>query len=194
LQRAEDRAARSQKIRRRRDGARYLHGRRLELRETEVEQLRAGLRKHDVAGLEIAVRDALAVRAVERLGDLDAVAQHLRERHRAAREPLRGGFSFEQLHDDVLDAILAADVVERADVRMVEARDRLRLALESLPEVGVARDVLGEDLDRDGAFESCVASPIDLAHAACADQGEDLVRPEAFPGGERHEGWIRSSL
>ena len=45
--------------RRRHDGVRRF-------REAEVEQLRAGLRQHDVAGLQIAMDDARAMRLVER--------------------------------------------------------------------------------------------------------------------------------
>ena len=45
--------------------------RRPQLRQPEVQQLRAGLRQHDVGGLEIAMDDALAVRLVERVGDLE---------------------------------------------------------------------------------------------------------------------------
>ena len=38
------------------------------LGEPEVEQLRAGLRQHDVAGLQVAMDDALPVRLVEGKG------------------------------------------------------------------------------------------------------------------------------
>ena len=54
------------------------------LRQPEVEQLGAGLGEHDVAGLEVAVDDAVPVRAVERVGDLHAVPQHLLDGQRAA--------------------------------------------------------------------------------------------------------------
>ena len=40
------------------------------LRQPEVEQLGAALRQHDVAGLQIPVDDACAVRLVERVGNL----------------------------------------------------------------------------------------------------------------------------
>ena len=43
-----------------------------QLRQPEVEQLRAGLRQHDVGRLEIAVDDAVPMRLVERVGDLAA--------------------------------------------------------------------------------------------------------------------------
>ena len=58
------------------------------------------------------------------------------------REPVRQRLAFEQLHDEVLGVALVADVVERADVRVRELRDRLRLALEALADLGRLREVL----------------------------------------------------
>ena len=55
-----------------------------------------------------------------------------RAAHAAGLERL----AFEQLHDEVLDAVLVSDVVEGADVRMGEAGDRLRLSLEPLARLG----------------------------------------------------------
>ena len=62
-------------------------GGRERLGEAEVEELDARLRQHDVAGLEVAVDDPLPVRLVERVGDLDPVAQDL---VRSAAVPCRG--------------------------------------------------------------------------------------------------------
>ena len=113
-------------------GEGLLHGRAVEdlelrrLRQTEVEELRAGARDHDVPRLEIAMDHASAMRAVERLGDLRAVLENIGQRQRAALEPVGERLALEQLHDQ----IVIADVVKRADVRMVELRDRLRFALE----------------------------------------------------------------
>ncbi len=44
--------------------------------------------------------------------------------------------------------------MEGANVRVVQAGDGLRLALEPLLEIGVRGDVLGEDLDGDGSVEA----------------------------------------
>ena len=82
--------------------------------------------------------DPAAMRAVERVGDLRSpYSQHVGQRQRAAREPVGERLALEQLHDQEVDAFVA-DVVERADVRMVELRDRLRLALEAQLELRVA--------------------------------------------------------
>ena len=72
-----------------------------------------------------------------------------------------------------------ADVVERADVRMVERRDRPRLALEALADCGFGGELRRQHLDRDVAIEPRVAGAIHLAHAAGAEQRDDLVGPEA---------------
>jgi hypothetical protein len=48
-----------------------------------------------------------------------------------------------------------------------------------------------EDLERDLAAETGVPRPVHLAHAAHAEEGDDLVRAEAATGGER-DGGLRS--
>ncbi len=94
-----------------------------ELGQAEVEDLDAAVVRHeDVLGLEIAVDDALLVRGAEAAGDLERVVDGLARRDRAAGELLAQGRSLEQLRDDVRRAVVRADVVDRHDVRMVEAR------------------------------------------------------------------------
>ena len=154
------------------------------LRQAEVEQLRARSGEHDVAGLQIAMHDAGAMRRVERLGDLNRDGQRLVDRQRAAFEPGRQRLAVDQLHDEKRHALVLADVVERADVRVRQARDRPRLALEPLAELGVGGQCCRQDLDRDGAIEPRVARPIDLAHPAGAEQRHDLVRSQPRSGWE----------
>jgi hypothetical protein len=43
-----------------------------------------------------------------------------------------------------------------------------------------------QNFQRDIAIEARIARAIDLAHAAGADGGQDLVRPEASTGTEGH--------
>ena len=67
---------------------------------------------------------------------------------------------------------------------MRELRDRARLAVEALAELRIGGERLGQNLDRDGPVEARVARAIDLAHAARAEGGQDLVGAEAGAGGE----------
>ena len=82
------------------------------------------------------MHDPLPVRLVERVGDLGCEPQGLLERQRTLSQPIRECLAFEKLHHQVLDAVLVSDVVERADVGVRELRDRLRLALEPLADLG----------------------------------------------------------
>ena len=70
---------------------------------------------------------------------------------------------------------------------MVERREHLRLALKACEPVGIAREELGKDLQRDVTIELRVARTIDLTHAARAECRDDLVGAEARTGGQRHE-------
>ena len=48
----------------------------------------------------------------------------------------------------------------------------------------IARELVGQDLDRDIAIEPGIAGTIHVAHAAGAERSNDFVRAEARAGGE----------
>ena len=127
------------------------------------------------AGLQIPVDDAVSVGRLKGVRDLDAEAEYLRERQRPAFDTCRQRLAFEQFEDEVLGVVLSADVVQAADVRVIERRDRLGLALEAGAELRVTRQLRREHLHGDRAVEARVAGLIHLAHASGPDQREDLV-------------------
>ena len=59
-----------------------------QLGEAEIQQLRARRREHDVARFEIAVDDALPVRAVQRIGHFHRNPQGLVRRQCASPQPI----------------------------------------------------------------------------------------------------------
>ena len=89
-------------------------------------------------------------------------------------------------HDQVVRAIHAADVVNTADVRMVQRGDRPRLALEARPRLGVAGEFTSEDLDGNSAIKASIAGFVDLARAAGAKRGDHLIGAESNAGVEGH--------
>ena len=101
---------------------------------------------------------------------------------RTAREPGRERLAVEILHDEELEAVLLADVVERADVGMVQPRDGSGLALEALSSLGLFGGFRRQDLDGHDASDACVVRTIDLAHPSTAEEGDDLVRSQAGAG------------
>src|SRR5438552_1384513 len=71
---------------------------------------------------------------------------------------------------------------------MIQRCERFRLTLKSRQTLGIVSKVLRKDLDRDLALQPRIAGAIDLAHAACTDGGDDLVRAEAHAVIEGHAG------
>ena len=69
-------------------------------------------------------------------------------------------------------------------LRMVQRREGLRFAREPREAIGIARERVGQDLERDVAIQLRVARAIHLPHAALADLRGDFVDAEARAGSE----------
>ena len=100
--------------------------------------------------------DADSVRGVESVANLRADVGNALRRHRPItdhvdRRPL------DEFHDEESHRLVGvgsrgfADVVQRADMRMVQRRHGPRFALEPLPGLGVVRHVRRQHLDGDRA-------------------------------------------
>ena len=85
--------------------------------------------------------------------------------------------ALEQLHREVRDAVVLAEVVGGDDVRMVELARGLGLEQEALLVLRAPVGVLVQDdgLQRDHAVEVRILGLVDDAHRAAAELAEDLV-------------------
>ena len=115
------------------------------------------------------------MRGVQAVGDLDGEREEALRRQRALRQDLVEGRALEQLHRDEVVAVLCSDVVDRADVRVVQDRGRARLALESLDGLRPVEHLLGDELQGDVTAEPDVLGLVDDAHAALAEHLENAV-------------------
>jgi hypothetical protein len=150
-------------------------------RDPEIEHLDPPVpAHHHVFGLDVAVHDAGRVRRGERARHVaeppDAPADRERRVADVRAQRLAGG----QLHRDIRHAVRLADVVDRDRVRVIERRDRTRLAqyarLTPIGPVVVRR----EDLERDLAVELAVMGLVDHAHAAFTEDVLDGVAAHGF--------------
>ena len=91
---------------------------------------------------------ALPMRVIEGVGHLNRMAHNLIDGQRPTDQTRRQGLAVERLHHKEREAILLADVVERTNVRMAQARKRARLAFESLAACWVLGNLSRQDLDR----------------------------------------------
>ena len=116
------------------------------------------------------------------------------------RQSLRQRLALQVLHHQEVDRMpcvgvprpcrggrrdLGADIMDGADVRVVQAGEGLGLALEPLSQVRIGRDMLRKHLDGNRAIEPRVTRLVDLAHPARADLGDDLIGSEAGAGSQR---------
>ncbi len=93
----------------------------------------------------------------------------------------RKRLAVDQLEREERDAAGFFDRVDRDDIRVIERRGGPRLAIEPLAPVRIARQLAGQDLERDPPLQPRVVGEVDLAHPAFANELNDPVVPEGGP-------------
>ena len=83
-----------------------------------------------------------ALRRFQRFAHLDADLQSFLERKRPFAQPIGERFPFQVLHYQEIDTVLMADVIQGADARMIQRRNRPRFPLESLLQFGTGREMI----------------------------------------------------
>src|SRR5579863_8342582 len=78
------------------------------------------------------------------------------------------GDAIEKFHGDKGLALLIANVVNRADIGMIQRRGGLRLALETSQGLRIASYFFGQKLQGDETAQPCVFRFVDDTHAATA--------------------------
>ena len=116
------------------------------------------------------MHDSVLVRRGESRCHLPRELERLLERKGAAPQAIGKGLPFEVLHDEVIDPVVGADVMERADMRVVELRDRFRFPLEAGLSRRISREIRGQHLERHAPVEPGVFRLVDLAHPSDAQR------------------------
>ena len=119
--------------------------------------------------------NALRVRGIEGVGDLNADLQCVINLNAAAADALLQVLAFEQLHHQERLALILFNLVDGADIRMVQQRGGAGLALKTLQRALVAVELLGQKLGGDVAAQVDVLRLVDDAHAARAQLLENAI-------------------
>ena len=155
--------------------------------QAEIEDLHlAALGEEHIRGFEVPVNQAARMCRIQRVGKRNRVIDKHGQVQWAARETSVQGLALKQFHDEELTVTFLPDVVDGADVRVIQRGNRSRFTLE--PSGGQTIDIRShrEHFDCHVAVQSCVSPSIDFPHAAGADRRDDFVRTEASAGDERH--------
>jgi hypothetical protein len=134
------------------------------------------------------VDNSAAMRLVQGERDLCAVLQDLVKRERPFLQPFGKRFPFNALHNEVVDSVLIADIVQHANVRVIENGDGFGFSFKALLVNGITRKLSRKNLDRNGAIQPGIAGAVDLAHPASTEGGTDFIGSEECPRSEGHVG------
>jgi len=137
------------------------------------------------------VHDSALVRRGESGCHLPRELEHLLERKGAALQSVGESLAFDVLHDEVVDPFVGADVMKRADMRVVELGDGFRLALETRLSRRVSRELRRQHLDGDAPVEPRVLRLVDLSHSSSAQRREDLIGSDLQAWFDTHANGMR---
>src|SRR5882762_7649115 len=90
--------------------------------------------------------------------------------------------TLDQLHHDERLWTGLANLMDRADVGMVQRRGGARLLQQLLPCIGIGKRAGVQDFYCDSAIEAWIVRAIHLSHPTCADSSVDAV-------GAQHRAW-----
>ena len=93
--------------------------------------------------------------------------------------------ALDEFHHQRPDAVGFFEPVDLRDIGMIQRSKHLCFAGESRQAVGVVRERVGEDLDRDVAIQLRIAGSVNLSHPPFADRRGDLVDAETGARSER---------
>ena len=154
---------------------------RRQLCQAEIQDLHlAVLRDQYVFRLQVAMHHAFGVRRVQRVGDLDAEFDDLLDFQRLSMDSLPQVRPFQPLHHDERLVLEFDDVVDRADVRVIQRRGGARLSIQAFQGKRVAGKFRGQEFKRHNAPQPRVFSLIDNTHPALAQFREHAVLSNGF--------------
>ena len=145
------------------------------LRETKIQNLGTALREENIGGLDVAMHDAFRMSSVESAGHLHRDVEQFVHRHRLAIDAMPQRLAFEQLHDDERTGVLLVNLMNGADVGIVQRGCGAGFALKSLESLGVLGQFVGKEFQSDIAAEAQILGLIDNTHPAATELLNDPV-------------------
>lgn len=129
----------------------------------------------NVGGLNVAVDDSFGVRGIQSVRNLNPQLQNLLKRQRLAGNAMLQGDTVQILHGDKRLPVLFANLVDGANVGVIQCGCGLSFAFETSESLRVVGNFLWQEFQRHEAMKPGVFCFVDDAHAAAAEFSDDAV-------------------
>ena len=133
------------------------------------------LGNEDVRRLDVPMHDLFRMCGIERVGHFDGQREQGLGVHGLARDAMLQRHPVQKLHGDKRLAVLLANVVNGADVGMIQGGCRLGFALETGQGLRVAGNFRGQKFEGNETVQAGVFGLVNHAHAATAQLLENAV-------------------
>ena len=112
--------------------------------EPEIQHLaNAACRQEDVSRFQVAVDNSPPVGSIQRVGDFESAAHQFTERKRTPGQAVSQSFALQMLQNEVIHAVLRANVVKLADVGVIERGNGTGFTLKAFARFQLVRAVDG---------------------------------------------------
>jgi hypothetical protein len=118
---------------------------------------------------------ALGMGGLKRVGDINRKREVSHEVQRASGNPMLQGHPIQKFHGDEGLAGMLTNVIDRADVRMIQCRSCLGLTTKSLQRLAVIGNAFGQEFKSNKPVEASVLGLVNMAHTPAAEFFEDAV-------------------
>src|SRR5579859_3202202 len=134
----------------------------------------------NIGGLYVTMNDIFGVRGVQSVGNFDGNAEELVFFNGATGDEVLQGDAVEELHGDERTAVFFTNVIDRANVGMIERGSRLCLALESRERLRVTSHIVRQEFQGNKSLQASVFGFVNNSHAAAAEFFEDAVMRDSL--------------
>jgi hypothetical protein len=129
----------------------------------------------DIGGLDVAVYDAFAVGGVQSIGDFNCEGKQRLIVQDISDYLVFQGRAIEKLHGNEPSPFLFSNVMNRADIGMIERGGCLSFALKTRHCLGITAQLHREEFKGDKAKEARVLGFVDHTHPAATESLDDSV-------------------
>src|SRR5262249_5884654 len=125
--------------------------------------------------LNVPMDDAGSMRCVQGVGDLDCEIEQQRHVQRLAFDAALQSFAVQELHRDEGPAVCYINVVNGADIRMIEGGSSSRFTLEPNKSSGIGGHALRQEFQSDAPLQLEIFGLVDHAHPTAAEPAQNAV-------------------